>query len=188
MKKFVMIHDENLCIGCQGCSIACRNENSVPDNVYRLQVHADMKGVFPNLAIDFQRSSCVMCEDSPCVNVCPTGASFKIENGITLVDERICVSCKYCVLACPYDARFVDPVTKAIGKCTFCFENRVSHGLEPACVTVCPTDALVFGDVYDTSSEVNKLIAKQSIEYPKAHLGTKPSLGFIKNRKGGHYE
>ncbi|CUU88842.1 anaerobic dimethyl sulfoxide reductase chain B [Campylobacter hyointestinalis] len=188
MKKFVMVHDENLCIGCQACSVACRNENNVPSGVFRLQVIANMSGVFPKLKTDFVRQSCVMCEDSPCVSVCPTGASFKTENGITLIDERLCVSCKYCILACPYDARFVDPITKAIGKCTFCYENRLMEGKKPACVTVCPTDALVFGDARDEESEVSKLIARKNVQYPKAHLNTKPSLGFIKNTKGGRYE
>lgn len=188
MKKFVMIHDENLCIGCQACSVACHNENGVSDGVYRVQVQAKMSGEFPRIKTDFHRQSCAMCEDSPCVSVCPTGASFKTKEGITLVDPKLCVSCKYCILACPYDARFVDPVSHEIGKCTFCFTNRVSNGLEPACVSVCPTDALVFGDANDLNSKVSKTIAKHDIYYPKAELGTRPSLGFIKNKKGGRYE
>lgn len=188
MKKYVMIHDENLCIGCQACSIACRNENGVSDGVYRLQVHANMKGVFPNLKIDFKRQSCVMCEESPCVDVCPTGASFKTKEGITLVDPRTCVSCKYCVLACPYDARFVDPVSKVIGKCTFCYENRLMQEYEPACVSVCPTNALIFGDANDKNSKLNQVIATNAIFYPKAYKGTKPSLGYIINKRGGRHE
>lgn len=174
-----MIHDENLCIGCQACSVACKNENQIPNGVFRVQVHAEMNGVFPNLKTDFTRASCVMCEDSPCVSVCPTGASFKLANGITLIDESLCVSCKYCVLACPYNARFVNPITKAIDKCTFCYPNR--KGATPACVSVCPTDALIFGDI----NEVSKTLKDERVEYPKAHLGTKPKLGFIKNTKGG---
>ena len=74
MKKYMMIHDENLCIGCQGCSVACRSANNVPRGLYRLQVHAKMSGTFPNLKTDFLRQSCVMCEDAPCVEVCPTNA------------------------------------------------------------------------------------------------------------------
>lgn len=188
MKKYAMIHDENLCIGCQACSVACRNENNVADGVYRLQVHANLKGEFPYLKMDFQRQSCVMCDNSPCVEVCPTGASFKLENGITMVDKRTCIGCKYCILACPYDARFIDPVTKVVDKCTFCFETRVSVGLDPACVTVCPTDALIFGDINDPNSSVRKVASKNVIKIPKAHHGTKPNLGFIENKKGGRYE
>lgn len=188
MKKFVMIHDENLCIGCQACSVACRNENNVTDGVYRVQVHAEMKGIFPKLKTDFTRHSCVMCKNSPCVEVCPTGASFKTENGITLINHNLCVSCKYCILACPYDARFVDPITNEIGKCTFCFENRTSLGLEPACVSVCPTDALIFGDINDEKSKVSEVLSKEAVEYPKAEFGTHPNMVFIKNKKGGRYE
>lgn len=188
MKKYAMIHDENLCIGCQACSVACRNENEVADGIYRLQVHAKMKGTFPNLGIDFTRHSCVMCDNSPCVSVCPTHASYKLENGITMVDEKTCIGCKYCILACPYDARFVDPITGAIGKCTFCFETRLANGENPACVSVCPTDALIFGDLNDPESDVRKVAAVNSIELPKKEFGTKPNLGFIKNRKGGYHE
>ncbi len=188
MKKYFMIHDENLCIGCQGCSVACRSENNVPSGVYRLQVHAKMTGTFPNLKMDFLRHSCVMCEDSPCVTVCPTGASFKTAEGITLLDHRTCVSCKYCILACPYDARFVEPQTGEIGKCTFCYETRLSKGEQPACVAVCPTDALTFGDLNDENSEVSKIMKEKKVYLPKEEFKTRPQLGMIANRKGGNNE
>ncbi len=186
MKKYIMIVDENLCIGCQSCSIACRVENNVSDGVYRLQVHSKMSGVFPKLKTDFIRHSCVMCENSPCVDVCPTGASFKTKDGVTLVDDKTCVSCKYCILACPYDARFVDPVTNSIGKCTFCYENRLLEGKNPACVDVCPTEALIFGEIGD--KKIDEVLSKNSVEYSKAYLNTKPSLAIIKNKKGLNYE
>ena len=183
-----MIHDETLCIGCQACSVACRSENGVPRGVYRLQVHSKMHGTFPNLKTDFIRHSCVMCEDSPCVDVCPTGASFKTAENITLLDHSICISCKYCILACPYDARYVEPDTKEIGKCTFCYENRLSEGLEPACVSVCPTDALIFGDLNDENSEVAKILKQKPHYYPKAELGTRPQLAMLPNEKGAKNE
>lgn len=186
MKKFMMIVDENLCIGCQACSIACRTENKVSEGVYRVQVWSKMSGEFPKLKTDFTRQSCVMCENSPCVDVCPTGASFKTKDGVTLVDDRLCVSCKYCILACPYDARFVDPLTNAIGKCTFCYENRLQKGEKPACVSVCPTEALIFGTLDD--EKIQKILSKNAVEYEKAHLNTKPSLAVIKNKKGFSHE
>ncbi|BCX79906.1 4Fe-4S dicluster domain-containing protein [Campylobacter sp. 19-13652] len=188
MKKYTMIHDENLCIGCQACSVACRSENDVPRGVYRLQVHAKMSGTFPNLKTDFIRHSCVMCEDSPCVDVCPTGASFKTAENITLLDHSICISCKYCILACPYDARYVEPSSGEIGKCTFCYTNRLSVGQEPACVSVCPTDALIFGDLNDENSQVAKTLKTSPHYYPKAELLTRPQLAMIANTKGAKDE
>lgn len=186
MKKFAMIHDENLCIGCQACSVACRNEHGVADDRYRLQVRADLKGKFPKLKLNYERHSCVMCDDAPCVEVCPTHASFKTAEGITLVDPITCVGCKYCILACPYDARFVDPKSGNIEKCTFCFETR--GGEIPACVSVCPTDALIFGDLNDSNSDVVKYASTHSLELPKEYLKTKPNLGFVRNYKGGNHE
>ncbi|PHO10795.1 polysulfide reductase chain B [Malaciobacter canalis] len=187
-KKYRMIHDENLCIGCQACSVACRSENDVPDDIFRLQVRVETKGTFPNLKMDMRRQSCVMCEDAPCVEVCPTKASFQTSDGVVHIDESTCVSCKYCIVACPYNARFMNPVTKAVDKCTFCYSNRVKKGLDPACVTVCPTDALVFGDISDTSSEVYKKANENNLLYPKAHLGTKPKVAFVPNKRGVSYE
>lgn len=190
MKKYMMIHDENLCIGCQGCSVACRSANNVPNvpiGLYRLQVHAKMSGTFPNLKTDFLRQSCVMCEDAPCVEVCPTGASFKTADGVTLLDHRICVSCKYCILACPYDARYVLPDGE-IGKCTFCYESRLEEGKDPACVSVCPTNALTFGDVNDENSKISKKLKESKYYLPKAELKTKPLLAMIANTKGAHNE
>ncbi len=186
--KYKMIHDENLCIGCQACSVSCRSENRIEDNVFRLQVRVETKGTFPNLRTDFKRQSCVMCENAPCVEVCPTGASFQTKEGLVHIDESLCVSCKYCVVACPYEARYVKPTTKDIDKCTFCYGNRVSKGKQPACVTVCPTDALVFGDMNDTNSEVYKKSKESYLLFPKEHLGTKPSLAFVPNKKGVEHE
>jgi polysulfide reductase chain B len=96
-----------------------------------------------------------------------------------------CVGCLYCNAACPYDARYVHPVTKAPDKCTFCKESRLSRGEDPACVTVCPTNALVFGDINDPTSEISKVLAKRPTYQQKAHLGTKPKMFIVPNKKGG---
>lgn len=183
-KKYRMIHDENLCIGCQACSIACRVENNVPDDVFRLQVRVETKGIFPRLKMNFARHSCVMCENPPCVDVCPTHASFQSKDGLVHIDERACISCKYCILACPYDARFINPLTKAVDKCTFCFEKRVSKALNPACVSVCPTNALVFGDMNNQSSLVYQKSQNTYLQFPKEHLNTKPKVVYVPNKKG----
>jgi len=183
-KKYRLIYDENLCIGCQACSVACRLENNVPDDLFRLQVHVETKGIFPNLGMQFERLSCMMCENPPCVKVCPTNASFQSKDGLVHINEKVCITCKYCILACPYHARFVNPLKNVVEKCTFCYENRVSKELLPACVSICTTDALSFGDMKQTHSDVYQKSLQEVLVFPKEHLGTKPKVAFVPNRKG----
>lgn len=185
-KKYGMVHDSNLCIGCQACSTACRSENNVPDGVYRLQVRINGPfGVAPHLNFIYHRQSCVMCENTPCVSVCPTKASHVDENGIVLVDNDKCIGCLYCVAACPYQARFVNPITKSPDKCTFCKDTRLSKGEEPACVTICPTNALAFGDLNDPRSKISKIIDSKPTIRNKESIGTKPKLYVVPNKRGG---
>jgi polysulfide reductase chain B len=185
-KRYGMLYDSNRCIGCQACSVACRAENKVPDGVYRLQVWIEgPRGTYPNLTMDFHRQSCVMCDNAPCVSVCPTGASYTNKDGVNLVDASKCVGCKYCVTACPYQARFINPVTGSAGKCTFCYDNRVLKGQKPACAATCPTSALTFGDLNDAKSEISVALGKQYTVKAKEHLGTNPKLATIPNWRGG---
>ena len=183
-KMYRMLYDENLCISCQACSVACRVENSVPDEVFRLQVRAQTKGSFPQLRMHFECYACVMCDNPPCVDVCPTHASFQTKDGLVHIDEKTCISCKYCILACPYHARFINPLKKVVEKCTFCYETRVSKELSPACVTICPTNALSFGDIQNPLLEVSQKSQKYALSFPKGHLGTKPKVAIIPMRKG----
>jgi Fe-S-cluster-containing dehydrogenase component len=183
-KQYRLIYDENLCIGCQACNVACRLENDVPDDIYRLQVRVSTHGTFPHLGMRFERMACVMCENPPCVSVCPTGASFQSKEGLVLIHESQCITCKYCILACPYHARFINPLKNTVEKCTFCFESRVSKELDPACVSVCVSEALHFGDMHRNDSPVARLSRQEVLAFPKAHLGTKPKVAFIPSRKG----
>lgn len=184
--KYVMIHDERRCIGCQACSVACRSENEVPEKVSRLQVHIEgPHGEMPNLYFRYHRVSCQQCEYTPCVRVCPTGASYVGEDGIVSVKQKLCVGCQYCLAACPYKVRFVNPVTKAADKCNFCKESRLKRDGVPACVDICPTNALVFGDLSDPDSEVAKLLNTEITYQNKPHLGTKPRLYRIPTKRGG---
>lgn len=183
-KHYRLIYDENLCIACQACSVACRVENNVPDNFFRLQVRATTKGTFPDLRMQFSRVSCVMCENPPCVDVCPTHASFQGKDGLVHMDERKCISCQYCILACPYEARFVNPITKAVEKCNFCYETRVSKALNPVCVSVCPTEALCFGDMQNSKTAVYHKSKSFSLLFPKAHLRTFPKVAFVPSYQG----
>ncbi|GAA4891704.1 4Fe-4S dicluster domain-containing protein [Ferrimonas pelagia] len=184
--RYVMVHDENRCIGCQACNVACRSENQVPTGVTRIQVRIDgPHGTSPNLRFNYQRVSCQQCENAPCVSVCPTQAAHIDDNGIVSVDKSKCAGCQYCLAACPYKARFINPTTKVPDKCDFCSKTRLARGELPACVSVCPTDALLFGDANDPNSEVAKVLANNTHYQSKAHLGTRPRIYRIPNRKGG---
>lgn len=184
--NYVMIHDERRCIGCQACSIACRSENEVPETVSRLQVHIEgPHGAPPDLYFKYQRVSCQQCKDSPCVKVCPTGASYVGEDGIVSVKTKLCVGCLYCLAACPYKVRFVNPITKAADKCNFCKESRLKRDKPPACVDVCPTKALTFGDSNDPKSDVVKLLHTEITYQNKPDLGTKPRMYRIPTKRGG---
>ncbi|GKX54253.1 thiosulfate reductase electron transport protein PhsB [Leminorella grimontii] len=143
---YVMLHDEKRCIGCQACTVACKTMNDIPEGYSRLQVQ--IRGPEEGAgAMHFQffRVSCQHCEDAPCISVCPTGASWRDENGVVRVDAKKCLGCDYCVAACPYHVRYLNPQTHVADKCNFCADTRLAQGLEPACVSVCPTDALRFG-------------------------------------------
>lgn len=185
-KRYGMVYNSNTCIGCQACAIACRASNRVPDGVSRLQVRIiGPKGTYPNLTMDFERKSCVQCENSPCISVCPTGASYKNADGVVMIDKKKCVGCKYCLVACPYQARFINPTTGMAEKCDFCYESRTSKGEKPACAAGCPMSAITFGDMNDSKSEVRQVLNKQRAVRPKEHLGTKPQVLSIPNWRGG---
>ncbi len=139
---YVMIHDEFLCIGCQSCTVACANLNEINEPFTRLQVR--IGGPVEGRYI-FNRVSCRQCGDAPCVKVCPTGATFKDADGIVQMDASKCINCSYCIAACPYNVRFLDKSKGAVDKCDFCSHSRLPQGEKPACVSVCPVNALLFG-------------------------------------------
>lgn len=179
-KHYAMIVQVANCIGCQACTVACKFQNNVPEGQYRTITPAlGPKGTYPKLSMTFEKEACQMCQNAPCVKVCPTKASHYNEDGVVLVDANKCVGCKYCMTACPYHARFINNETGAADKCTFCYESRVSKGLKPACVSTCVGGALSFGDINDPNSDVAKLLAKFKGEVRKPQLGTQPSVYYI---------
>lgn len=185
-KRYGMVHDETACIGCTACTEACREVNSVPEGVTRLEIiRSEPKGEFPDVDYRFTRKSCQHCENAPCVMVCPTGAAYKDEaTGIVDVHNEKCVGCGYCLAACPYQVRFFNPVTKSADKCDFCRETNLAQGKQPACVESCPTKALIFGDLNDKNSEINAVLNNNPVYRDKVGLGTKPKLYKIPHQKG----
>lgn len=184
--NYALIHDETKCIGCEVCVDACRETNNVPEGVSRLEiVKTGPFGEYPDQYFSFSRKSCQQCDGTPCVNVCPTGAAYKDpKTGIVSVDSWKCVGCMYCIAACPYQIRFINPVTKAADKCDFCKETRLKEGKSPACVAACPTKALVFGNLKDPDSEIVKVLKTTPNYRSKTDLGTRPKLFRIAAKNG----
>lgn len=176
---YAMVLDTRRCIGCHACSVACKTEYAVPLGATRSWVEYVEKGTFPHVSRQFLPRLCNHCRNPQCVNVCPTGATFKRdEDGIVVVDSDICIGCKYCIQACPYDVRFIHPDTGTADKCDFCL-HRVSRGVAPSCVNTCQGKARIFGDMNDPESEVARLIATQPVTVLRQGMGTQPSVFYI---------
>lgn len=139
-----MIHDESRCNGCNICARACRKTNHVPAQGSRLSIaHIPVTDNDNETQYHFFRQSCQHCEDAPCIDVCPTAASWRDEQGIVRVEKSQCIGCSYCIGACPYQVRYLNPVTKVADKCDFCAESRLAKGFPPICVSACPEHALI---------------------------------------------
>lgn len=184
--RYAMVHDENACIGCTACMEACRETNNVPEGVSRLEIlRSEPDGEFPNVKYEFFRQSCQHCSNAPCVQVCPTGASFIDKStGIVDVHSDLCIGCQYCIAVCPYRVRFIHPVKKSADKCNFCRDTNLAAGKQPACVEICPTQALTFGDLNDPNSLISQKIRNNETYRTKVALGTAPNLYHIPFKSG----
>ena len=194
--------DTRKCIGCSGCMVACKHENKVPDGQYRTwveryvylkdgTVQVDMNGKAPfafaekpdidHADVDkafFVPKLCNHCTNTPCIQVCPVGASFLSPEGVVLIDPKHCIGCAYCVQACPFGTRFMNRRTQVADKCTWCY-HRQQKGLRNACVEVCPTNARISGDINDPESQISKILAAERIDVLKSYLGTRPKTRYI---------
>jgi len=121
---------------------------------------------------------CNHCSSPACTQVCPVGATYKADNGVVLVDRKWCIGCGYCIMACPYGARFFHPVHKVADKCTFCY-HRLSKGLDSACVNACPMGARKMGNIYDINDPVTQFIMNERVGVLKDEFGTKPQAFYI---------
>lgn len=179
--QWAKVIDHTRCIGCHACTTACKSENVVPIGVTRTYVkHVDV-GVFPQVRRAHQVTRCNQCAHAPCVTACPTTAMFKRADGIVDFDKSICIGCKACMAACPYDAIFINPEDHSAEKCNFC-AHRIDVGLEPACVIVCPTQAILIGDMNDQSSYVAQIVNREAVNVRRPEKETLPKLFY----KGAH--
>jgi Fe-S-cluster-containing dehydrogenase component/formate-dependent nitrite reductase membrane component NrfD len=170
--------DLRKCIGCHACTIACKSEHDIPVGVNRCWVKTVEKGTFPQTQRLFFPVLCNQCEDAPCMNICPTGALFKRRDGIVDLNGDSCIGCRACMAACPYDQLFIDPNTRTAEKCNFC-ANRVENKLEPACVSVCPTECRIFGDLDDPTTEVAQIVQREAFMLRKPEKGTGPKIFYL---------
>jgi Fe-S-cluster-containing dehydrogenase component len=178
MARFGMVIDTTLCVGCMDCVVACKTENQVPEGLCRDWITEDTRGSFPGLQLEIRSERCNHCDNPPCVYCCPTGASHVQDFGkLVMITKDLCIGCKACLAACPYDARFIHPDGYA-DKCTFCM-HRVVDGLEPACVAVCPTHCMYFGDLDDPKSVVNKQLKSRESHTVLPEAGTKPRVHYL---------
>jgi tetrathionate reductase subunit B len=189
------------CIGCGSCVDACKTENNVPKEPFffrtwveryfiRKNGEATVQNIDERLAgtrsplteKEIMRSFfvpklCNHCDNPPCVQVCPVGATFKTEDGVILVDGERCIGCRYCIQACPYGARFLNPETMTADKCTFCY-HRITKDMLPACVEVCPTQARIFGDVRSKTSPLARFQRMNKLHVLKPSLNTEPKVSY----------
>jgi Fe-S-cluster-containing dehydrogenase component/formate-dependent nitrite reductase membrane component NrfD len=173
--------DQTRCIGCHACSTACKSENAVPLGVNRTYVKYVDIGQFPSARRAFQVTRCNQCDHPPCVEACPTSAMYRRPDGIVDFDKDICIGCKACIAACPYDAIFINPEDHSAEKCNFC-AHRLEVGLEPACVVVCPTEAILIGNLRDPESRVAQFVNRDVVAVRRPEKETLPKLFY----KGAH--
>jgi Fe-S-cluster-containing dehydrogenase component len=175
--RYAMAIDTKKCVGCSDCVVACQTENNIPLGYARDWVTESISGVYPSLQLEFRSERCNHCDNTPCVRTCPTGASHIIEGGIVKVTHEKCIGCGACIQSCPYDARYSSP-EGWVDKCTFC-DHRLKDGQNPACVEVCPTHCMYFGDLDDTNSPVSKVMANRKWKVLAPEAGTSPQIFYL---------
>ena len=160
MVKYSLLAQRDLCLGCQACEIACKQEHDIPVGprwMHVITIGPDEVG--GKLRLSFNQMRCMHCGEPPCIEACPVDAITKRIDGIVLINQELCIGCKACIEACPFGAPQYNPEKNVVEQCNLCV-HRVDKGLKPACVLTCPTGALLFGDTSEVTEEVRTRKAK----------------------------
>ncbi len=182
-----MVIDLDKCTGCQACSVACKMENNVELGLFWLRVkRMGPIGKYPDdVEMFYFPNQCMHCAEPSCIKVCPTKATYKTEEGVVLVDANRCFGCEYCIWACPYEARSVNPKTKTVEKCILCV-HKLEKNEKPACAYTCTTGCRIIGDLNDPKSEISQVLKNNEDRHFTIHseFGNEPSLVYLLPRKG----
>lgn len=178
MTQYGFLIDHRRCIGCHACTVACKAENDVPVGDFRTWVKYQENGSFPDVKRNFAVLRCNHCTKAPCVTICPVTALSKQGNGVVDIDRDVCIGCRACMQACPYDALFLNEDAGCVEKCHFC-NHRLEQGLEPACVIVCPEQAIVPGDLHDPNSKIARMVKELDTEVRRPEQNTGPNVHYV---------
>jgi Fe-S-cluster-containing dehydrogenase component len=178
--RYAMAVDTRTCVGCSACVIGCKEENDVPAGYSRDWVVTETRGRFPDLSMVLRSERCNHCADAPCVRACPTGSSHYGPGSTVQVNRQKCSGCKACISACPDSARYVDPRSGTVDKCSFCIHRIEAGKATTSCQEICPTGSIIFGDLNDPASEIGKALATREHAALLADAGTAPSHHYLK--------
>ncbi len=168
---YALIIDTTKCVGCGACRTACNLRNDLPENTSYIHILSQGEGIDRS----FLPVQCQHCANPPCAQVCPARATYRRDDGVVMINEKLCVGCKYCEVACPYQARTFDEERGVADKCWLCLD-WVQDGKDPACVVACVLGARLFGRQDDPNSEVAQLIASGQAKPLHPEFGTQPSI------------